>query len=248
MLCDEQPILRTPSVGWAHGQLRCSDRPGHDQHARDPVRCGGPDRVAGTARARADPPPCGVGRARRARGVGAYARGDRGGTFACARGTRRRGGHRPHQPARDDGPVGSAHGRAAAQRDRLAGHAHGRARARAGGRGGPRPPARARRPAAVDVLLRPQDRVAAGARARSARARGAGRAGLRDDGHVAVVEPHRRPRRRAARDRRHQRQPHDADGPAHARLARAEPRADGHPARAAAGDPQLQRAVRAGAV
>ena len=36
---------------------------------------------------------------------------------------------------------------------------------------------------------------------------------------------------RRARHRRDQREPHDADGPAHARLARAEPGADGHPAR-----------------
>ena len=43
---------------------------------------------------------------------------------------------------------------------------------------------------------------------------------------LGAVEPHRR----RARDRRDQRQPHAADGPRDARLARAEPRADGHPA------------------
>ena len=51
---------------------------------------------------------------------------------------------------------------------------------------------------------------------------------------------------RGPRDRRDQRQPHDADGPRDARLARAEPRADGHPALDAAGDPLLQRALRRG--
>ena len=89
-------------------------------------------------------------------------------------------------------------------------------------------------PAAVDLLLRAEDRVAARARRGRARARRGGRAGLRHDRHLAAVEPHRR-----------------AEGGVHAtdvtnasrtmlmdlrdaRLARAEPRADGHPARAAA--------------
>ncbi len=59
------------------------------------------------------------------------------------------------------------------------------------------------------------------------RARRGGRAGLRHDRQLGAVEPHRRTGRRRPCDRRDQRQPHDADGPADARLARAEPRADG---------------------
>ena len=80
-------------------------------------------------------------------------------------------------------------------------------------------------------------------RAREGRGR---RAGVRDDGHLGAVEPHRRHERRRARHRRHQRQPDDADGPRDARLARAEPRADGHPALDAARDPLLHRALRRG--
>ncbi len=56
-----------------------------------------------------------------------------------------------------------------------------------------------------------------------ARPRGGGRAGLRHDRQLAAVEPHGRSGRRRARDRRDEREPHDADGPADARLARAEP-------------------------
>ncbi len=71
-------------------------------------------------------------------------------------------------------------------------------------------------------------------------------ADVRQHGHLGAVEPHRRPRRRRARDRRHERQPHDADEPRDARLARAEPRADGDSALDAAGDPLLERDLRRG--
>ena len=54
-------------------------------------------------------------------------------------------------------------------------------------------------------------------RARAGRAR---RAAVRHHRLLADLEPHRRARRRGARHRRHQRQPHDADGPADARLGR----------------------------
>ena len=60
------------------------------------------------------------------------------------------------------------------------------------------------------------------------------------------VEPHRRPGRRRPRDRRDQRQPHAADGPADAAVASAQPRADGHPRVDAPGDPLLERALRTG--
>ena len=65
-------------VGCADGLLRGGDRPGHDEHAHDPVRRRRSDQGARAARARADPPARGLGRARRARGVAAHARDDRG--------------------------------------------------------------------------------------------------------------------------------------------------------------------------
>ena len=74
-------------------------------------------------------------------------------------------------------------------------------------------------------------------RARASRER---RAGLRHDGQLGAVEPHRWPQRRRARHRRDERQPHDAHGSTDTRLARAEPGAHGHPPRAAAGDPFLE--------
>ena len=98
---------------------------------------------------------------------------------------------RHHQPARDDRGVGPGDGRADPQRDRLAGHAHRRAGARAGRRRGRRPPARGRGPAAVHLLLRAQDHLAARQRRRRARAGRERRAGLRQHGHLGAVEPHR---------------------------------------------------------
>ena len=90
------------------------------------------------ARARADHPEGGLGRARRQGGLAAHARGDRrrAGQLRPRGGRHRRGRH--HQPARDDGRLGPRDRRADPQRDRLAGHAHRRDRARA----------RRRRPAA----------------------------------------------------------------------------------------------------
>ncbi len=120
-------------------------------------------------------------------------------------------------------------GRADPQRDRLAGHPHGRDGARARR---PRPAARQHRPAAVDLLQRPEDRVDPRPRRRRPRARRGRRAAVRDDGHVGAVEPHRRPR-----DRRHQREPHVADGPRDARLERRELRAAARAGGDAARDP-----------
>ncbi len=136
-----------------------------------------------------------------------------------------------HQPARDDRRVGPRDGRADPQRDRLAGHAH-RPRScaswparRAWTACASAWACRCRRTSPGPKITWILDNVA-GARERAE----SGRAGVRDDGHVGAVEPDRRPARRRARDRRDEREPHDADGPADARLARAEPRADGDPA------------------
>ena len=103
------------------------------------------------------------------------------------------------------------------------------------GRGRRRPPARPRRAAAVDLLLRAEDHLAARSRARARASAprtgsccserwtpgccGTSPAAPRGGVHATDVD---------------EREPHDADGPADARLARAEPRADGRPAGAAA--------------
>ena len=76
-------------------------------------------------------------------------------------------------------------------------------------------------------------------RRRRGRARGR-RAGVRHDRRMAAVEPDRR----RPRDRRVEREPHAPDGSAHARVASAGARADGHPAGADAGDPLVERALR----
>ena len=166
-----------------------------------------------------------------ARDLAAHARGDRRRAGRSRRRGRRHRRDRDHQPARDDGGVGPRDRRTDPQRDRLAGHAHRPARARARRRRGRRPAARPGRAAALDVLLRPEDRLDPRQRGRRPRARRERRARVRHDGHLAALEPHRRRQGRRPRDRRDQRQPHDADGPRDARLARAEPRADGRPAR-----------------
>ncbi len=158
---------------------------------------------------------------------------------ARARGARpgRRRGDRDHQPARDDGGLGPRDGRAAAQRDRLAGHAH-RPRSCASW------PAKRARTACASASACRCRRTSRGRRSRGCSTTSPARASARSRASwpserwtLAAVEPHRRRRRRRPRHRRDQRQPHDADGPGDARLARAEPRADGHPARAAARDP-----------
>ena len=80
---------------------------------------------------------------------------------------------------------------------------------------GCRPPHTSRHQAAVDSRKRRRRQV----RSRTRRGR------LRQHRHVGDLEPHRRRRRRCARDRRHQREPHAAHGSAHARLGRRAARA-----------------------
>ena len=82
---------------------------------------------------------------------------------------------RHHQPARDHGRLGPDHRRAGLQRDRLAGHPHADDRRRAGGARRRRGPVQGEgRPAAGDLLLRPEGQV--DPRQRRGRA-GEGRAG-----------------------------------------------------------------------
>ena len=131
------------------------------------------------------------------RDLAAHARGDRRGAGAVRRAGRRRGGDRHHQPARDDGGVGSRDGRADPQRDRVAGHAH-RASSCASWRATRASTACA---SASGCRCRPtspaEGHVDARQRRGRARARGERRAGVRQHGHVGAVEPDRR-RRTAA--------------------------------------------------
>ena len=122
----------------------------------------------------------------------------------AARGRRGRDRHR--QPARDGRAVGARDRSPARERDRLAGHAQRRA-----SRGArlPRPLPRADRPAAGDVLLGPQALLAARRAAGRARPRRGRRAGGGHDRQLARLAPGGR-----ARDRRDQREPHAAHGPA----------------------------------
>ena len=74
------------------------------------------------------------------------------------------------------------------------------------------------------------------------RERGRGRRGaVRDDGHVADLEPDRPPRHR-----RHERRPDDADEPRDARMGRRAARRHGRAARHAARDPLVVRGLRRG--
>ena len=100
------------------------------------------------------------------------------------------------------------------------------------------------RPADLDVLVRAQAQVAARPRPGHASCGRARRPAVRHAGHVAVVEPDRRCRRRRARDRSDEREPHAPDEPPHARVGRGTARPDGDPARAAARDPLVERGVR----
>jgi len=211
-----------------------------------PVRRRRPHRARGPEGARADHAGGRLGRARRHGGLAAHARGDRRGARQLRRRGERHRGDRHHQPARDHRGLGPRERRARLQRDRLAGHPHRPARARIRRRRRPRPPARQDRPAALHLLLGTEDRLDPRQRGRRARARRERRAGLRDDGHLGALEPDRRQGRRPARDGRDQRVAHPDDGPRDARLARAEPRADGRAALDAPGDPLLQRGVRRG--
>ena len=141
---------------------------------------------------------------------------------------RRPGCGRHHQPARDDGGVGSQDRHPRPQRDRLAGHAHrphlrraGRATAARTGSGRRsacrwRPTSRARRSSGSSTTS-PACRERAAER----------RHRVRQHRHLGGLEPDRRHRRRRPRHRPDQRVADDADGPAHARLGRRDPRHDG---------------------
>ncbi len=233
---------------WAIGRVCGSDRSGDDEQPLRPVRQGRADRRGRAARARADHPAGRLGRARR-RARSGGARGEViDGALAGAGARARRGrGDRDHQPARDDRGVGPRERRADPQRDRLAGHAHRPARARA----------RAATPAwtacasASGCRCRrtsPAPRspgcstTSTGARERAERGElrfgtidawllwnltGGPRGGV----HATDVTNASRTMLMDLRD---------------ARLARAEPGADGHPARAAARDPLLERGLRRG--
>ena len=118
------------------------------------------------------------------------------------------------------------------QRDRLAGHPHRPDRQRARRRRRPGPLPRQDRPAAGDLLLRPEGRVDPRQRRRRARERPRRRPAVRQHGHLVHLEPDRRHRRRRPRHRRDQRQPHDADGPRRPSTGTTRCcRAHGHPAR-----------------
>ena len=79
--------------------------------------------------------------------------------------------HRHHQPARDDGRVGSRNGSARLQRDRLAGSPHGGLLRSAEARRPRRLHPRAHRPGHRRLLFRQQGRVDSRQRPRRARAR-----------------------------------------------------------------------------
>ena len=198
-------------------EVRGRDRPGHDLDPLHPVRPARPARLRGPARAPAALPEPGLGRARR-RGDLAQRR-----TRLPRRRWRRRA--RAGQVAaigianqrETTVRVGPAHRGAGRPRHRVAGHPHRRhwSRSSPAAPGADRCTRRSR-PAAGDLLLR-----AAAARGCWTTTPGLRRAGrtrrgaVRDDGDLADLEPHRRARRRTARHRRDQRQPHDAARPAH---------------------------------
>lgn len=71
-----------------------------------------------------------------------------------------------------------------------------------------------------DVLLGDQDRVDPGERRGGPREGGSRRPALRHHRLLGSLEPHGWRRRRRARDRRHQRIPHDVHGPRNPRVAR----------------------------
>ena len=107
-------------------------RSGDDGHDRARPRPSRSRRRARLSRVHAALPAPGLGRARRRGDLARHARASCGRRAASARvrGARRRRA-RHHQPARDDGALGSAHRPAGPPRDRLAGPAHRRALRRA---------------------------------------------------------------------------------------------------------------------
>ena len=158
----------------------------------------------------------------------------------CAGGRRR---DRDHQRARVGGPVGSADGTSGRACDRLAGHPDGRRRRRARRRRRHPPPPGSHRPADLDLLLRPEARMAARPGPGHA---GGGRPGgppVRHPGHLAALEPHRRSGRRGARHRSDECMSHPPDEPAHARMGFGPARPPADPACAASGDPLFERGV-----
>ena len=161
--------------------------------------------------------------------LGAHAGGGRRARSRTAGATRRRPrGGRRHQPARDHGRLGQDHRRAGPQRDRVAGHAHRPhlRRARQGRRPGPVPGEG--RPAAGDLLLGPEDQLAARQRRRRcARRRESGDVVFGNMDSWVVWNLTGGVERRRARHRPDQRVAHDADGPRDARLGRRDPRHHG---------------------
>ena len=143
----------------------------------------------------------------------------------------RRRGHRHHEPARDDAPLGTRDGAPARERDRLAGPPH-RADVRRAPRGRPRGDVhREDGPRPRPLLLRHEAEVAARPRAGRAGARGAGRARVRHGRHVARLAAHERGR---PRDRPLECEPDAALRHPHGHLGRRAPPPPRHPAGGAA--------------
>ena len=219
------------------GRLRRRDRPGHHQHPVHDLR---PRRRRGRpppARARADPAAGGLGRAQPGRDLGAHRIGDDVGAEHDEAVGRRPCGARHHQPARDVAGLEPEHRPPVLQRDRLAGHPHRPHRLGAGPRRPRRRDPAQGRAAARDVLLRRQDAVDPGERRRRARRRPRSGDAIFGTADTWVLwNLTGGPRRRRARHRRHQRQPHHADEPRDARLGRRAAVVLRHPAADAARD------------
>ena len=232
--------------GNTHGEVLGSTRSGDDQLAGDGLRPRRPCRGGLAEGARADLSQAGLGRARPEGDLGTLPGGARRGDGEGRRGARRHRRARHHQPARDRGRVGPQHRRAGHERDRLAGHPDRQARRRAvrGRRSGPLP--HQGRPAAGDLLLRPEGPLDPRQRRRRAREGRGRRPDLRQHRHVVHLEPDRRHQRRSAHHRRDERQPDDADGPRDARLGCGHRGDDRRADVDAAGDQCLERGLRRG--
>ena len=182
-----------------------------------------PPGLGDPARAQAALPEARLGRARRRWRSGATSSGSPPRRCRQAGVDRRPGRRARHrQPARDHGAVGPAHRPPDRPRHRLAGHPHRRswstelrARART-----PRSSTSARGLPLATYFSAPRHPLDARPHPRPARAGRARRRAVRHDGELADLEPDRRPGRRRARHRRHQRQPHAADEPRTLRLGR----------------------------
>jgi hypothetical protein len=226
-----RPLPRICSIS---AQVRCeiaSDhprpRPGDDQFARHRVRPRRPGGGRRAARVPADLSAARLGGARRAEiwatqhavALEAIAQGRR-----CRHRRHRR--HRHHQPARDHRAVGPRHRAAGAPCHRLAGPAHRRPLRQLRAQGMPHR-VQQKTGLVIDAYFSGTKlRMAAGQRARRARAGRGRRAGLRHHRQLAGLEPHRRPR---ARHRREQRLAHHAVQPAHATRGTPTAEAAAHP-------------------